>query len=151
MILDVALPDINGLELQQMLVASDVQRIIVFLTGRGDIPSGIRAMRAGAVHFLTKPVRDGDLPEAIHEALQKDGQARLVRAESTRTQKRLATLKPREREVLQHVVAGRLNKQIAAELGTVEKTVKVHRAPGHEQDGGPVIGRTGAHHRAPPP
>jgi len=128
LVLDVAMPEINGLELQNALVSAGAPRPIVFITGRADVPTGIRAMRAGAVHFLMKPVSDEDLLRAVREALNKDRAARQELAEIASIQARLATLTPRERQVLEHVVEGRLNKQIAGELGTVEKTVKVHRA-----------------------
>jgi FixJ family two-component response regulator len=100
---------------------------IVFLTGRGDIPMSVRAMKAGAVGFLTKPFRKEELFDAINEALLRDGEARRQRSESEELGKRLRTLTPRERQVLALVVAGRLNKQIAGELGTTEETIKVHR------------------------
>jgi FixJ family two-component response regulator len=128
LVLDVVMPDFDGLELQSALVAAGAERMIVFLTGRGDVRTGIRAMRAGAINFLVKPVDDEDLFTAVQEALDKDWEARSARTETTFAQSRLATLTPREREVLAHVVAGQLNKQIASDLGTVEKTVKVHRA-----------------------
>src|SRR4029079_11058089 len=97
-------------------------------TGHGDIPTSVQAMKRGAVHFLTKPVNDNDLLKAIRVAIEKDRLQRQQRAEVAEIQQRLATLTPREREVLEHVIAGHLNKQTAAELGTVEKTIKVHRA-----------------------
>lgn len=126
-VLDVAMPGLNGLELQQALAASGYERPIVFITGHGDIPTSVRAMKAGAVDFLTKPFSDDDLLTAIWNALEKDRIARQEQTELQSMEQRLATLTPREREVLAHVVAGRLNKQTAAELGTVEKTIKVHR------------------------
>lgn len=127
-ILDVAMDGLNGLELQQALAASGCDRPIVFLTGRGDIPMSVRAMKAGAVNFLTKPVDAKDLLAAVRIAIGKDGMARQAGAELEIIERRLAALTPRERQVLGHVVAGRLNKQIAGELGTSEKTIKVHRA-----------------------
>ena len=126
-ILDVAMPDLDGLALQQALGASGSCRPVIFLTGRGDIPTTVRAMRAGAVDFLTKPVSDTDLLTAIERAERRDGETRAAEAGRISFNTRLAMLTPREREVMQHVVAGRLNKQIAGVLGTAEKTVKVHR------------------------
>ncbi|MDP1667346.1 MAG: response regulator [Methylobacter sp.] len=128
LVLDVAMPCLNGLELQQELVARDIGLPIIFLTGNGDIPTSVQAMKQGAVDFLTKPVDDHDLIEAIHAAIEKDYMIRRARAELAEIREKLATLTLREREVLGHVVAGRLNKQIAADLGIVEKTIKVHRA-----------------------
>jgi FixJ family two-component response regulator len=127
LVLDVALPGLDGLELQQRLTASGCARPIVFITGRGDIPSSVRAMKAGAVDFLTKPVDERELVRAVRNAIELDRLAREAQAELDVLRQRLAGLTPREREVLVHVVAGRLNKQIAADLGTVEKTIKVHR------------------------
>ena len=126
-VLDIAIDGTTGLELQRLLAASGCDRPIVFLTGRGDIPMSVRAMRAGAVSFLTKPVQAGELLEAIHFALEGDRKARAARGKLAAIERRVATLTSREREVLRHVIAGRLNKQIAADLGTAEKTIKVHR------------------------
>jgi len=128
LVLDVALPGLDGLEVQRALAVSDCARPIVFITGRGDIPTTVRAMKGGAVDFLTKPVNDEDLLAAVRSALEIDRRAREAQVEVEALRQRLATLTPREREVLAHVVAGRRNKQIAADLGTVEKTIKVHRA-----------------------
>lgn len=119
---------LNGLELQQALAATGSTVPIIFLTGHGDIPMSVRAMKQGAVDFLCKPVDDGDLLKTVRAAIEHDGLARQARASLDDVRQRLATLTPREREVLEHVIAGKLNKQIAAELGTVEKTIKVHRA-----------------------
>jgi FixJ family two-component response regulator len=127
-LLDLAMPDLNGLELQQRLAASGCSRPIIFLSANGDVHNTVRAMKAGAVNFLTKPVDNGALFEAIEEALKIDAAGRAQSVTRTTLAGRLATLTPRERQVLEKVVAGRLNKQIAAELGTVEKTIKVHRA-----------------------
>jgi FixJ family two-component response regulator len=127
LILDVELPDISGLDLQTELAKSGIEMPIVFLTGHGDIPMSVRAMKAGAVEFLTKPFGKQELLDAIQEALFRDGEVRKQRSESFELQKRLATLTPRERQVLELVVTGRLNKQIAGELGTTEETIKVHR------------------------
>jgi FixJ family two-component response regulator len=127
-VLDLALPGLDGLELQQTLAGVDCARPIVFITGRGDIPTSVRAMKGGAVDFLTKPVNDTELLAAVQRALDADRYARAARLELDALKRRLARLTPREREVLAQVVAGRLNKQIAADLGTVEKSIKVHRA-----------------------
>ena len=127
-VLDVSMPDLDGLEVQHALnVAVESGRPIVFISGTADIPASVRAMKAGAVDFLTKPVMDKDLLEAISRAEEIDLHSRGVRAEQASIQAKLRTLTPREREVLVHVLAGRLNKQIAGDLGTVEKTIKVHR------------------------
>jgi FixJ family two-component response regulator len=126
-VFDMAMPGLDGLGLQQALTAGGSARPIIFLTGKGDIPTSVRAMRAGAVDFLTKPVSDQCLLDAIERAEEMDGTSRRAQAERSAIQARITTLTPREREVLTHVVAGRLNKQIAGDLGTVEKTIKVHR------------------------
>jgi len=126
-ILDLSIPDLDGLQLQKALAAGAVKRPIIFLTGKGDIPVSVRAMKAGAIDFLTKPVRKNDLFEAISRAEQVDTQSRLASVELAAVKARIAILTPRELEVLSHVVAGRMNKQIAGDLGTVEKTIKVHR------------------------
>jgi RNA polymerase sigma factor (sigma-70 family) len=128
LVLDVAMPELNGLELQRTLLARGHEPPIIFLTGHGDIPMSVKAIKRGAVDFLTKPVSDDDLLTAVRDAIEKDRRQRQARAEVADIQQRLATLTPREREVLEHVISGQLNKQIAADLGTVEKTVKVHRA-----------------------
>jgi FixJ family two-component response regulator len=127
-VLDVAMPGLDGLELQQALTSGGSDRPIIFITGKGDIPTSVRAMKAGAVDFLTKPVSDQDLLGAITRAEEQDTKAREVYAEFALIEAKMTTLTPREREVLTHVVAGRLNKQIACDLGTVEKTIKVHRS-----------------------
>lgn len=128
LILDVAMPGLNGLELQKALATKGSVIPIIFLTGNGDISMSVEAMKRGALDFLTKPVNDDDLIKAVRAALEKDCIARQARNELDDIQERLATLTPREREVLSHVVSGQLNKQIALDLGTVEKTIKVHRA-----------------------
>lgn len=128
LILDIAMPGLNGLELQQALKSKGSPLPIIFLTGHGDIPMSVQAMKHGAIDFLTKPVNDEDLINAVHAALKREGIARQSRSELDEIQGRLARLTPREREVLSHVVSGQLNKQIAFDLGTVEKTIKVHRA-----------------------
>lgn len=126
-IVDLGLPGMNGLAVHELLIASSIERPVIFLTGQGDIPTSVRAMKAGAVDFLTKPVNARCLLAAIATALERDATARQVVEERRRIESRVASLTAREREVMTWVVAGRLNKQIAAELGTVEKTVKVHR------------------------
>lgn len=128
LILDVDLPGMTGVELQHRLIAAGSDLAIVFLTGRGDIGMGVDAMKAGAVDFLTKPVDDTVLLRAVEQALARSLAARAARCAQQDMLRLLTTLTPREREVLPLIVAGRLNKQIAAELGTVEKTIKVHRA-----------------------
>jgi FixJ family two-component response regulator len=128
LVLDLEMPGLSGLELQGMLEQRASHLPFVFLTGRGDIAASVRAMKQGASDFLTKPVDDAVLIAAIREALARDQVLRPARIERERIAKRLATLTERERQVLEHVLAGRLNKQIAAELGTVEKTIKFHRA-----------------------
>jgi FixJ family two-component response regulator len=127
LILDVELPDLSGLDLQAELVQSGAAMPIVFLTGHGDIPMSVRAMKAGAVEFLTKPFRKEPLFDAVREALARDGEARKQRSETLDLRNRLETLTPRERQVLALVVTGLLNKQIAGELGTTDVTVKAHR------------------------
>jgi FixJ family two-component response regulator len=127
-VLDLAMPGLSGLELQQTLESQGCPLPIVFLTGRGDIASSVRAMKRGAADFLTKPVDEEVLIAAVREALARDRELRAIRAQRDRVAESLATLTAREREVLALIVAGRLNKQIAAELGTVEKTIKFHRA-----------------------
>lgn len=126
-ILDLTMPDIDGLELQQKLSEDSIQRPIIFLTGNADVPASVRAMKAGAVDFLTKPVKREDLLTAIARAEERDTRVRQNRSEVQTIEDKLGRLTPREREVLAHVIDGKLNKQIAAALGTVEKTVKVHR------------------------
>jgi FixJ family two-component response regulator len=128
LVVDISMPIMTGLELQQWLVQSDSPLPILFLTGQGDIPTTVQAMKWGAVDFLTKPVNETDLLNAIQQASLRGREARATRAEAAAFHARLATLTPREREVLEHVVGGQLNKQIAGDLGTVEKTIKVHRA-----------------------
>jgi FixJ family two-component response regulator len=128
-ILDVSMPGLDGLQLQRALTAAGgSHRPVVFVTGKGDIPTSVRAMKAGAVDFLTKPVKDEDLFEAVSRAEALDAESRRLHSELESMQAKVRTLTPREREVLTHVVAGRLNKQIAGDLGTVEKTIKVHRS-----------------------
>jgi FixJ family two-component response regulator len=128
LLLDLSMPDVDGLELQQSLAASGCHRPIVFLTANGDVHNTVRAMKAGAVNFLTKPVDREELVAALAEALERDAAGRAAWEMRNTIIGRIATLTPRERQVFEKVVAGRLNKQIAAELGTVEKTIKVHRS-----------------------
>jgi FixJ family two-component response regulator len=123
--LDVNLPGISGLELQEQLAGQAMP--IIFITGCGDVPSSVRAMKGGAIEFLQKPCSDEELLRAIHKAIEMDRAARIIRAELAELQKRYALLTPREREVLPFVTAGLLNKQTAAELGTTEITIRVHR------------------------
>jgi FixJ family two-component response regulator len=128
LVLDVAMPVLNGLELQHILAQAGSLLPIIFLTGEGDIPKTVQAMKHGATDFLTKPVNDEDLLAAVRAAIAKHRARRQEEARLSEIRARLATLTPREREVLEYVVAGKLNKQIAGDLGTVEQTVKVHRA-----------------------
>jgi FixJ family two-component response regulator len=128
LVLDVAMPELNGLELQERLAQGGILLPIVFLTGHGDIPMSVQAVKAGAADFLTKPVNDADLLRAVRAALRVAAEQRDVGIEMAVLRQRYASLTPREREVMAHVVAGRLNKQIAGDLGTGEQTVKVHRA-----------------------
>lgn len=127
-ILDVFMSGMNGLKLQQELNTANVDLPVIFLTGRGDIPMTVHALKAGAAHFLTKPVQEADLIEALKEALDAGRQARRHKAELNEISQRFDTLAPREREVMSLVVAGRLNKQIAHEMGISERTVKLYRA-----------------------
>lgn len=127
LVLDVAMPGIDGLELQRRLGGEEASLPIVFLTGHGDIPMSVRAIKAGAVDFLTKPVDDVELLRAIRAGLDRS-EARRLRAEGLRLwRERHGRLTPREQEVMRHVIAGKLNKQIAADLGTGEQNIKIHR------------------------
>jgi FixJ family two-component response regulator len=128
LLLDICLPGLSGIELQRELMSSPCARPIVFLTGMGDIQTSVNAMKAGAVDFLTKPIDDERLFAAVEQALRLDAEQRLQRAIRDAIEQRLMILTPRERQVMAHVIRGRLNKQIAAELHTGEKTIKVHRA-----------------------
>jgi FixJ family two-component response regulator len=127
-VLDFNMPGMNGLELQREMNDSGISLPIIFLTGHGDIPMTVHALKAGAVHFLTKPVREDELMNAIRQALEHDRIARSEHAEVRRLRERFDLLAPRERQVMQLVVSGRLNKQIAHELGVSERTIKLHRA-----------------------
>jgi len=127
LVLDVRLPGLSGLDLQRELAAADISVPIIFLTGYGDIPMSVRAMKAGATEFLTKPFREQDLLDAIRHAIERDRLARAERKELAQLRHRYGLLTPRERDVMAGVIAGLLNKQIAAELGTSEVTVKEQR------------------------
>jgi len=127
LVLDVRLPGVNGLDFQRELVEAGVRIPIIFITGHGDIPMTVKAMKHGAVEFLTKPFRDQDLLDAIYQALERDRAARQQQNELAELRKRYASLTTREREVMGLVVSGMLNKQIAFDLGTSEITVKIHR------------------------
>ena len=127
-VLDVRLPGLSGLDLQREMVERGIHIPVIFITGHGDIPMSVQAMKAGAVEFLTKPFRDQDLLDAVRLGIQLDRQGRKERAELAELRDGLRQLTPREREVMSLVVAGLLNKQIALRLGTSEKTIKIHRA-----------------------
>jgi RNA polymerase sigma factor (sigma-70 family) len=133
LVLDVRLPGLSGLDFQRELAARNICIPIVFLTGHGDIPMSVRAMKAGAVEFLTKPFRDQDLLDAVRVALDRDRARREQETEMTDLRRRFDSLTSREQEVVSMVVAGMLNKQIAAELGTAESTVKVQRSRAMEK------------------
>lgn len=126
-VVNVVMPDLDGFQIQHALSLRCAHRPIIFITGRGDVPTSVRAMKAGAIDFLTKPIDDDDLLAAIEQARKAESKAINARTEIALIEARLATLTPRERQVLPYVVAGMLNKQIAVELGIVEKTIKVHR------------------------
>jgi FixJ family two-component response regulator len=127
LVLDVRMPGLGGLDCQRRLAEAGVPIPIIFMTGHGDIPMSVRAMKAGAVDFLTKPFRDQDLLDAVQQALERDRHRRVEEQGISAVRMRFESLTPREREVMTWVVSGRLNKQIAGELGTSEITVKVHR------------------------
>lgn len=127
LVTDVRMPEMGGLELQRALLERGSDRAIVFITGQGDIPTTVRAMKAGAVSFLPKPVQRAELVAAVQEAILRDAEARAQQHERNDLVRRLTSLTPRERQVLDLVTTGMLNKQIAAELGAAEKTIKVHR------------------------
>ena len=127
LILDVRMPGLSGLDLQRDLRDANIHIPIIFITGHGDIPMSVRAMKAGAVEFLTKPFRDQDLLDAIQQALECDRHARSQQADSADLRNRYNSLTPRETEVFALVVKGMLNKQIALQLGTSEITIKLHR------------------------
>ena len=127
-VIDVRMPGLDGLALLRELRHGGAERAIVFVTGGGDVALGVRAMKAGAVDFLTKPLEPGGFVGAVRNALARDAHGRAVRSELQRIRAHLATLTRREQQVLRHVVSGRLNKQIAFDLGVAERTIKVHRA-----------------------
>ena len=127
LVLDVRLPGLSGLDLQKQMAERELEIPIIFITGHGDIPTSVRAMKAGAHEFLTKPFADEDLLDAIQQAIKRDRIARVQQAELRQLRARYQSLTPREREVMQQVVSGLLNKQVAGELGTSEITVKIHR------------------------
>ena len=128
LVLDLAMPDINGLQLQTTLAKKGCTLPIIFLTGHGDVSKSVQAMKHGAFDFFSKPVKEKDLLPAVRAAIERDAVARREQARLSEICARLGTLTPREREVLEHVVAGKLNKQIASDLGITEATVKMHRA-----------------------
>lgn len=127
LILDIELPDLSGLDLQLELTKAGIEIPIIFITGHGDIPMTVQAMKAGAAEFLTKPFRGQELIQAVRQALARNNELRGFRSELGELRRRLATLTPRERQVLELVAKGLLNKQIAGELGTTDMTIKVHR------------------------
>jgi len=133
LVLDVRLRGLSGLDFQHELAARNIRIPIVFVTGHGDIPMSVRAMKAGAIEFLTKPYRDQDLLDAVRIALEQDRARREQERDLTDLQQRFDSLTPREQEVISMVVSGLLNKQIAGELGTAENTVKVHRSRAMEK------------------
>ena len=133
LVLDVRLRGLSGLDFQHELAARNIRIPIVFVTGHGDIPMSVRAMKAGAIEFLTKPYRDQDLLDAVRIALEQDRTRREQERDLTDLQQRFDSLTPREQEVISKVVSGMLNKQIAGELGTAENTVKVHRSRAMEK------------------
>jgi FixJ family two-component response regulator len=127
LVLDVRLPGLSGLDLQREMVERGIHVPVIFVTGHGDIPMSVQAMKAGAVEFLTKPFRDQDLLDAVRSGIQRDRKGRKERAEVAKLREDLGQLTSREREVMSLVVAGFLNKQIALRLGASEKTIKIHR------------------------
>jgi FixJ family two-component response regulator len=127
LVLDVRLPQMSGLDFQRQLAEAGIQIPIIFITAHGDIPMSVRALKSGAVEFLTKPFRDQDLLDAIQQALQRDSAAREQQAEIHELRKRYQSLTAREREVMTLVVSGMLNKQVASDIGASEATVKIHR------------------------
>jgi FixJ family two-component response regulator len=126
-VLDVRLPDMNGLEFQGRLAQTGVGMPVVMMTGYGDIPMSVHAMKHGAVDFLPKPFRDQDMLDAVMAAIERDRQRRIVESDASQLRQRFATLSPREQEVMLHVTAGKMNKQVAGDLGISEITVKIHR------------------------
>src|SRR5260221_1324971 len=128
LVLDVRMPGLSGMELQRELTQSGIHIPIIFITGHGDIPMSVRAMKAGAVEFLTKPFRGRSLQDAVRAAIERDRSAHKARSETGELHERFEQLNPREREVIALAVAGQLNKQVAGELSTTERTIKFHRA-----------------------
>ncbi len=128
LVLDIAMPDFNGLQLQTALTEKDCILPIIFFTGHGDVSKSVQAMKQGAFDFLSKPVKDKDLLTAVRAAIERNAVAHREQAQLSAIRARLDSLTPREREVLEHVVSGKLNKQIAGDLGITEATVKMHRA-----------------------
>src|ERR1700732_734145 len=140
LVLDVRLPQMSGLDFQRRLTETGMQIPIIFVTAHGDIPMSVRALKSGAVEFLTKPFRDQDLLDAIQQALQHDRAAQVQQAEIHALQERYHALTPRERQVMALVVSGMLNKQIASEIGASEATVKIHRGNVmHKMQAGSVV------------
>jgi len=127
LVLDIQMPGLSGFDLQDEVSAAELNLPVIFLTGYGTVPASVRAMKAGAVDFLEKPVDDRALVDAIHQAVERNRRVRLEQAEIRKIQRRVDSLSPRQREVLGLLLTGMLNKQIAGELGTTEKTIKVHR------------------------
>jgi FixJ family two-component response regulator len=127
LVLDVRLPGLSGLDLQEKLAAAKINLPVIFITGYGNVPMSVRAMKAGALEFLTKPFREEELLEAIHRGIEQNRLERQDRAETGQLQQRYSSLTPREREVFSCIIRGLLNKQSAAQLGASEKTIKVHR------------------------
>ena len=138
-VLDVNMPGMTGLELQREMNVSGIRMPVIFLTGCGDIPMTVQALKAGAVHFLTKPVREDELMDAIRQALELDRKSRPERAEMEQLRQRFDSLAPRERQVMSLVVSGRLNKQIAFELGISERTIKLYRGQVMRKMGAPSL------------
>lgn len=128
LVVDLKMPGLSGLDLQDLLLERGIELSLVFISGRADVQSGVRAMKGGAVDFLEKPVSDEALLVAVERGLEQDRERRIQRAERAQLQERLVTLTPRERDVFGLIVTGLLNKQVGARLGTTEKTVKVHRS-----------------------
>lgn len=127
LVLDIRMPGMGGLDLQAQLIEQGVQLPIIFLTGHGDVPAAVRALKAGAMDFLQKPVNSQSLLDLVQQAIRRDGEARVQSAEKSEMVRRLETLTPREREVLDRMVAGKANKVIAVELAISERTVEFHR------------------------
>jgi FixJ family two-component response regulator len=134
-VIDIRLPDMNGLDFQVQLAQMGVRLPVVMMTGHGDIPMSVRAMKRGAVDFLSKPFRDQDMLDAVMAAIERDRQRRAVDSDVLRLQGRFATLSPREQQVMLLVTSGKMNKQVAGDLGISEITVKIHRAAGMRKMG----------------